>query len=284
MRNKKIAIVTDSSAYIPDSALTGLDVSVIPLWLLWEGESFRDGVDIDPTTFYKKLREAKSLPTSSQPTVMEFEDFFKEVLTRFDAIVNVLVSSKISGTIDNAQQAIAKMPESDIRLVDTLSSSMGLGLSVLAAARAAAAGKSIDGVVAAAEAMKERVNFLFVVDTLEYLHKGGRIGGAKRLLGTALKVKPILHFLDGQIDSLTQARTKRKAIAQILEIAEERLGGKAMMEAAIVDIDSPDEGDIVANMVEQRFAPSMVHRSTVSPVVGTHVGPGAIGFTFYAEE
>jgi len=196
----------------------------------------------------------------------------------------VLVSAKISGTIDNAQQAIARMPDREIRLVDAYSSSMGLGFCVLAAGRAAAMGESIDGVVAAAEAMREKINFLFVVDTLEYLHKGGRIGGARRLLGTALDVKPILHFSDGQIDSLTSARTKRKAIAQILEIAEERLGGKAMMEAALVDIDCPDEGDIVANMVEQRFSPSIVHRSTVSPVVGTHVGPGAIGFAFYAEE
>ena len=103
MSDQKIAIVTDSSAYIPESALKGLDVSVIPLWLLWEGESFRDGVDIDPSAFYKRLREAKTLPTSSQPTVVEFESFFKEVLTRADAIVNVLVSSKISGTVDNAQ-------------------------------------------------------------------------------------------------------------------------------------------------------------------------------------
>ncbi|MBM3144340.1 MAG: DegV family protein [Chloroflexi bacterium] len=284
MAGHKIAIVTDSSAYIPESASRGLDVSVIPLWLLWEGKSFRDGVDIDPATFYKRLRVAKTLPTSSQPTVGEFVSFFEEVLTRADAIVNVLVSSKISGTIDNARQAISELPERDIRLVDALSSSMGLGLSVLAAARAAAAGESIEQVVAAAEAMRERVNFLFVVDTLEYLHKGGRIGGAKRLLGTALNVKPILQFIDGQIDSLTQARTKRKAIAQILEIAEERLGGQGMMEAAIVDIDCPDEGDLVANMVEQRFSPSVIHRSMVSPVVGTHVGPGAIGFAFYAED
>jgi len=284
MSEQRIAIVTDSSAYIPESALKGLDVSVIPLWLLWEGESFRDGVDIDPSTFYKRLRTAKTLPTSSQPTVQEFENFFAEVLTQVDVIVSVLVSSKISGTIDNAQIAIANMTGSDIRLVDTMSSSMGLGLSVLAAARAAAAGESIDEVVAAAETMSQKVNFLFVVDTLEYLHKGGRIGGAKRLLGTALKVKPILHFIDGQIDSLTQARTKRKALGLMLEIAEDRLDGKEMHDAAIVDIDSQDEGDAVAGMIEQRFSPSTIQRSTVSPVVGTHVGPGAIGFAFYAKE
>ena len=206
------------------------------------------------------------------------------MLTEADAIVGVLVSSKISGTISNAVQAVANMPEKNVRIVDAYSSSMGLGFCVLAAARAAAAGKSIAQVVAAAESMREQVNFLFVVDTLEYLHKGGRIGGAKRILGTALNVKPILQFIDGEIDSLTQERTKRKAIARIMEIADERLDGRNMMEAAIVDIDSPDEGDIVANMVELRFSPSIIHRSTVSPVVGTHVGPGAIGFAFYPEE
>jgi len=138
-------------------------------------------------------------------------------------------------------------------------------------------------VVAAAEEMRERVHFMFVVDTLEYLHRGGRIGGAKRLMGTALRIKPILQFKAGQVEPLSQARTKGKAIAQMLEIAQERLGGKRMAEAAIVDIDAPDDGDAVADRVIERFGAPLVHRSTVSPVVGTHVGPGAIGLAFYPE-
>ena len=284
MDEKKIVVITDSSAYIPESALVGLNVKVIPLWLLWEGESFRDGVDIRPTEFYKRLRASKTLPTSSQPTVPEFIDFYREVAQDADTIVSVLVSTKISGTIVNAQAAIEQLPELDIQLVDSYNSAMGLGHVVLAAARAAAEGKPVADVVAAAEQMRERINFIFVVDTLEYLHKGGRIGGAKRLMGTALRVKPMLEFRGGQIEPLEQVRTKKKAYARLLELAAERLAGRPMAEATISDIDNPTDGDAVAQMVMERFDPKIIHRSKVSPVVGTHTGPGTIGFAFYAEE
>jgi len=280
---QKISIVTDSSAYLPQSAIDGLEISVIPLWLIWEGENLLDNIDIDPPTFYQRLRNAKTLPTSSQPTVEEFKNFYRKVATKADVIVNVLVSAELSGTIANAQAAIQELPGLEIHLVDARSSSMGLGHVVLAAARTAASGGSVNDVLAAAEAIRSKNNFIFVVDTLEYLHKGGRIGGAKRLLGTALSIKPLLEFREGIIEAMEQVRTKKKAIARMLDIAEERLGGKPMAEASIVDIDSPEEGDSVARMVVERFSPVLFHRTGVSPVVGTHVGPGAIGFAFYGE-
>ncbi len=283
MSDRRIAVVTDSSAYIPQASLAGLRVSVIPLWLLWDGDRLCDGVDIDPLSFYRRLRASKTLPTSSQPSPGEFADLFRKEAREAEAIVSVLVSSQISGTIASAQAALQQLGSPAIRIVDSLSSSMGLGLVVLAAARAAAAGRPVEEVVAAAEEMRDKVHFLFVVDTLEYLHRGGRISGAKRLLGTALSVKPILQFREGRIEPLSQARTKRRAIAHLLDIAEERLAGKRMAEAAVVDIDAPAEGDAVASMAAQRFAVTAIHRSGVSPVVGTHVGPGAIGFAFYAE-
>ena len=283
MSHQKIVVVTDSSAYIPASALEGLNVSVIPLWLIWDDERFRDGIDIDPPTFYQRLRQSKTLPTSSQPSPGEFVERFRQVAKQADAIVGVLVSSKISGTIASARTAQGQLPELTIRLVDSLSCSMGLGLAVLAAARMAAAGGSLKDVVRAAEEMRDRSHFLFGVETLEYLHRGGRIGSVKRMVGTVLNIKPILHFWEGKIESLSQARTRRKAIAQMLDIAEQRLAGKGMAEAAVVDIDAPDRGDAVADLVKERFAPPIIHRSTVSPVVGTHVGPGAIGIAFCAE-
>lgn len=281
--NPKITVVTDSSAYIPGEALEGLDVSIIPLWLIWDNQLFRDGVDIDPPTFYQRLRTSPSLPTSSQPSAGEFVDFFREVAANTDVIVAVMVSSKISGTFTNACTAQAQLPEIPIHVVDTYETSMGLGFCVLAAARAAAAGRSVEEVVAAAEDMRERVHFLFAVDTLEFLHRGGRIGGAKRLLGTALRIKPLLHFQDGQIEPLCQIRTKRKAIARMLEVAEERLAGRRMAEASVLDVDCPEEADAVAEQVRERFQVPIIYRSTVSPVVGTHAGPGTVGFAFYAE-
>jgi DegV family protein with EDD domain len=280
----KIKIVTDSSTYIPESAVKGLNIAVIPLWLIWEGENLLDGIDIDPPTFYKRLQKSKTLPTSSQPTVEEFVTFYRKAAQDCDVIVSVMVSSKISGTVANARAAMQALPELDLHLVDTLSSSMGAGHVVLAAARAAAAGESVDQVISAAEAMRDRINFIFVVDTLEYLHKGGRIGGAKRYLGAALQIKPLLEFRNGEIQALEQVRTRKKALSRMLNIAQDRLGDRPMAEATIVDIDCPTEGDMVAKMVADRFSPPLLHRSGVSPVVGTHVGPGAIGFAFYAKE
>ena len=133
------------------------------------------------------------------------------------------------------------------------------------------------------EDMRERTHFLFAVGTLEYLHRGGRIGAAKRWMGTALRIKPLLHFENGLIEPLTQVRTKRKALARMLEVAEERLGGKRMAEASVVDVDIPEQGDSVAEQVRERFGLKTVYRSTVSPVVGTHAGPGSVGLVFYAE-
>jgi DegV family protein with EDD domain len=180
--------------------------------------------------------------------------------------------------------ALSEIQNFPIQIVDAMSSSMGLGFVVLAAARAAAAGADLDGVVAAAIKMRDNVQLIFVVDTLKYLHRTGRITGAKRLLGTALQIKPILEFKDGLIQSLSQARTKGKAFEQLLLISEERLGDKRMAEAAIVDIDNPEDGETVARLTKERFGTTLVHRAEVSPVVGTHVGPGAIGIAFYPED
>jgi DegV family protein with EDD domain len=185
--------------------------------------------------------------------------------------------------VPNAQAATAQLPDLTIKVVDSLSTSMGLGLVVVATARAAAEGKSLDEVVAVAEDMRDRVHVLFAVDTLEYLHRGGRIGGAKRLLGTALNLKPLLHLEGGRIDALASVRTKRKALARMLDEAEERLGGKPMAAAGVIDVDAVEEADRVAELVKERFGVSQIYRTSVSPCIGAHAGPGTVGIGFYAE-
>lgn len=283
MPNPKIAIITDSSANIPAEVQGGLNIHTIPLWLVWDNENYQDGVDITPSEFFSRLKTSPNLPTSSQPTAGEFLEFFRRIFeeTDADAIVNVLASSNISGTVACAEKAASQVPDLNVRVVDSLSSAMGLGLSTLAAARAAAAGKSLDEVVEAAEEMVRKNQMFFVVDTLEYLHKGGRISGGKRLLGTALQIKPLLHFEEGYIRPYSQARTKRKAIELLLTTMEQRLAGQKMAEAAVMDVDAPEAGDDLAERVEARFAPLNLFRAGVSPVVGTHVGPGTVGVAFY---
>jgi len=284
MSNQKIVVVTDSTAYIPKEALGDLNIPVIPLWLIWGNERFRDGVDIDPPAFYDRLKDAKIFPTTSQPSAGEFMDFFQKAGAEAEAVVGVFISSGLSGTVPNAQAAQEQMSGVTIRVVDSLSTSMGLGFAALTAARAAAAGKSLDEVAAAAEGVRDSMNLIFAVDTLEYLYRGGRIGGAKRLLGTALNIKPLLHLEDGRIEPLAQVRTKRKAVARMLDIAEERLGGKRMAEASILEVNCPEEGAAVAEQVKERFGLPTVYRTLVSPVIGSHVGPGTVGVCFYAEQ
>lgn len=278
----KIVIVTDSTAYIPPAAQGELHIPVIPLWLIWGDERFRDGVDIEPQVFYRRLERAKIFPTTSQPSAGEFIQFFRQVGEEADAIVGVFISSKLSGTVPNAQAAQAQLPDIEIRIVDSLSTSMDLGFSVLAAAKAAAAGKSLDEVVAVAEDMRDRAHVFFTVDTLEYLHRGGRIGGARRFLGTALNIKPLLQVEDGLVEPLAQVRTKRKAVNRMFEIVEERLDGKRMGEASVLDVNAPAEGDALAEQAKERFGLSTVYRTGVSPVIGAHVGPGTVGIAFYA--
>lgn len=284
MDNQKIAIVTDSSANIPTSAMKNLPIHVIPVWLIWGEERLRDGVDIDSPTFYNRLKSAKTLPTTSQPSIGEFVEFFKGLESKYDAIVAVLVSSVMSGTVASAMGALEQFPKFPIRVVDTQGGSMGAGFVVLAAARAAAEGKSLDEVVATAENMIPRIHFLFAVDTLEYLRRSGRISGAKALFGSALSIKPLLQFQDGTIKPHSQVRTKRKALNTLLDTAEELLAGRKMAEAAVIDIDVEKEGDAFAEEVKARFGVKKLLRGTVSPVVGVIVGPGGLGLSFYAEE
>ncbi len=284
MSSQKIAIVTDSSANIPADISKGLNIHVIPVWMIWGEEKFRDGVDIDPPAFYERLAKSKTLPTSSQPSAGEFIELFKSLAKTNDAIVAVLVSGDLSGTVASAITAKKEFPEFPIEIVDSKNVSMGLGFPVLAAAKAAKAGKSVQEVVSIAKKISEKMNFLFAVDTLEYLHKGGRIGGAKALLGTALRIKPILHFLDGTIQPLMQIRTKKKALRGLIKIAEERMGDKKMAEVAVIDINAEKEGTLVSNLIKDRFGVTDVVRAGVSPVVGTHGGPGAVGLIFYAED
>jgi len=284
--SQKIAIVTDSASYMPQEVLGDLDIPVIPQTLIWDGKVYRDGVDIDAATFYSRLRMSKTFPTTSQPTVPEFVKFFERVAAeqQTDTIVAVLVSSKMSGTVVSARAAKEQLPKLNIHVVDTGLISMGMGFPIIAGARAAAEGKPLDEVIATIKDIRDRIHFLGVVDTLEYLHRGGRIGGAKRLLGTALNLKPLLHFENRQLEPLAQVRTRRKALARMLDIAEERLEEKKIAEAAVADVDCPDEGDAVADLVRTRFGISEICRCTFSPVVGAHAGPGTTAFIFYAED
>jgi DegV family protein with EDD domain len=278
----KIAVVTDSTAYLPPKLVAQYGIRVIPLELIWGDETFLDGVAIDPPTFYERLSCSPDIPSTTQPSAGAFTDFFTDVAQDADGIVGVFISSELSGTIASALVARDSLPDLPIEVIDSRSTSMGLGFMVLAAARAAAEGKGLEEVAAAARALVPCMDVVFVVETLKYLHKGGRIGGASHLLGSALNIKPLLYLNEGHIEALERVRTKRKAVARMLDVMAERAGEKPI-HAAVIHANAPDEGARLQKQVSERFPHVELYQSELSPVIGTHVGPGTVGVAFYTD-
>jgi DegV family protein with EDD domain len=278
-----IKIVTDSTAYLPQETVEKYDIRVVPLCVHFGKEAFKEGVELSNDEFYARLKEADVLPTTSQPSVGEFYNVFKELADAGHEIIVLTISHKLSGTYSSAIAAQRMLPEAKLDVIDSLSTSIGLQLMVEAAARATAAGVRREDIVAQILEIRDRICVLFVVDTLEYLAKGGRIGNAKALLGTLLKVKPILILQDGAIEPLEQVRIKRKAVAQMLDLVEEHLDGTGpKAKVAITHALVPAEAEEVRDEIASRLGCDLPCISTVGPVIGTHTGPGVVAIAAYA--
>jgi len=280
----KIAILTDSTANLPVEWVKQYNILVIPLKIHWGNETLLDGVDITPNEFYARLLHSKSLPTTSQPSIQDFLQAFERLAEGADGIVVPLISSGISGTVASAQAAARQFTRVPVEIIDTHITSMGQVLIILAAARAAEQGKSLEDVRRAADEVVKRLRVFFAVDTLEFLHRGGRINGASRYLGTALDVKPILFFnSEGKIDALERVRTKRKAMQRLITLAEQQANGHPV-HVGIVHTNVPQAAQEFRDEVEKRLNCKEIFTIEFSPVIGVHVGPGTIGIALYAED
>lgn len=282
-KQPRIAVVTDSTAYLPQELVDEYGIHVIPVYLVMGGKSWRDGVDIDPPAFYELLQASKDFPTTSQPTLGDCLELFGRLSKEYDGIVAVFVSDELSGTLDSARAAAAEMPDLTIEIIDSRGVSMNLGFPALAAARAAAAGGDLETIANAARALIGKTSFYFVVDTLEYLHRGGRIGAASKWLGSILNLKPILEIREGRIQPVAKVRTRRKAQAKVYELIEEQLAGRGKVHMAVVDAAAPEEADRFRAELEARFKPVEMVQTVCSPAIGAHAGPGMVGVAFYAE-
>ena len=278
-----ISILTDSSANIPDIWVEQHNIKVIPLKIHWEDETLLDGIDITPAEFYKRMEKRKSIPTTSQPSIQDFLQAYESLADESDGIVVPLISSGISGTVASAQAAAALFNRVPVEIIDTKITSTGLALATLAAIRTAQKGKSPQEVKQAAEDVVNRLKVYFAVDTLEYLHRGGRINTASRYLGTTLNIKPILYFnSEGKIDALEKVRTKRKALQRMVDLAEQEAQGRPV-NVAIVHANVPQDAHEFSRTIEKRLNCKEIHIIEFSPVIGVHVGPGTIGIAFYAD-
>jgi DegV family protein with EDD domain len=273
----RVAVVTDSTAYLPEGVADRLSVRVVPLQVVLGGRSGAEGLEVTPAEVAAAL--AAWVPVStSRPTPAEFAAVYREALDGgASAVVSLHLSRELSGTWDSARLAAVEVDAERVRVVDSRSAAMGLGFAVLAAAEAAAAGGTQEQVYEAAVGTAERTTTLFYVDTLEHLRRGGRIGAAQALLGTALSVKPILHVREGRIVPLEKVRTASKGVAR-LEALAVAAAGDGTADVAVHHLAAAERAGVLADRLRARLPRvGQFYASEIGAVVGAHVGPGVLG-------
>ena len=280
----KIAVVTDSTTYLPPDLVKKYNISIAPQVLIWGDQTYKDGVDIQSQEFFTRLKTSKVMPTTSQVAVISFQEIFQDLVNQDYEVLTILVSSKLSGTVQSAIQARELMGSAGekVHVVDSQSVAMALGFQALAVARAIEAGASLNDAQALAERSHENTGVYFAVDTLEFLHRGGRIGSAQRFLGTMLNMKPILAIQDGRVEGIERIRTKSKAHDRVLEMVIEKTKGKSPIRIATLHANAADEAKALLARAEQELKPIESILTEVSPTVGTHAGPGTVGLAFMA--
>lgn len=280
----KIAIVTDSTSYIPADLAGKYKITVAPQVLIWDDKTYRDGIDIQSTEFFSRLKTSKTMATTSQVSVVDMQSIFQGLVEKGYEVLGIFISSKLSGTIQSATQAKALMESASekITVIDSNSTAMAMGFQVLSVARAAMDGASLKDCVALAEKSRENTGVVFAVDTLEFLHRGGRIGGAQRFMGTLLNMKPILALQDGKVEGLERIRTKNKAHERVLEMVVENTRGKSPIRIATLHANSLEDAQALLAKTEKELNPVESILAELSPVVANHTGPGTVGLAYMA--
>jgi len=281
----KIAVVTDSAACLPAELIRQYDIHVIPYGLIWDNEVFLDGVNITPEEFYRRFAHSNTYPTTSQPAMQDFLSLYARLVQEegVDGIVSIHVPQEVSGTVDQARLAAREMAPTPVRVIDARTATIAEGFVVLAAARVAAAGGSLEEVIAAAERTIPRVNFFATLTDLKYVHRGGRIGEAVALLGSRLRIHPILHLREGRVAVAGVVRSRRRAREWMVELMAREVG-TAPVRASVFHADALEEAKQLAEVVQARFDPLEFYITEFTPVMGAHSGPGVIGLAFQIEE
>ena len=280
----KIAVVTDSTAYIPTELVQKYNITVAPQVLIWDDKTYRDGIDIKSAEFFERLKTSKTMATTSQVSVADMQNIFQGFAEEGYDVMGMFLSAKLSGTIQSALQAKELMGSAGekVTVFDSNSTAMAMGFQVLSVARAAQDGANTKDCIALAEKARESTGVYFAVETLEFLHRGGRIGGASRFLGTLLNLKPILAVQDGKVEGLEQIRTKGKALERVLELVVENTKGKTPIRLATLHANAPEEAKVLLQKAEKELNLTESFFSEISPVVANHAGPGTVGLAYMA--
>lgn len=271
-----IQVITDSGADIPKQLASDLGIIVVPLRVAFGNESYEDGIDLSEDQFYTRLTHEEILPTTSQPSVGRFAEVYSNVIDSKNQILSIHLSSKLSGTLNSATQAVTEgVPGKNINLIDSQQASMGLGFSVIFAAEAARDGASLGEAAAVARAVLDRTSVFILLDTLKYLEKGGRIGRANALVGSVLQIKPILTLEKGEIATKAKVRTFKKGIQRLRQLTEECEPIERL--AVLYTTGKTEANNLASFLMDKKVGRSKPLVTRVSPAVGTHAGPGLLG-------
>jgi len=280
MKNMTI-IVADTTCGLPRDLLAQRGISLIPQIVMFGEDSFHDDKEMDTATFLQKLKASKNLPKTAAPEPPLYYPVFKQAQEKGESVIVVAPTSKASGTARSARTAALEFPDVDIRVVDTLTISCNLGSLILIADDMAKAGESADEIVAKLNDLIPRGRIYFLVDTLEYLAKGGRIGGAKRLLAELLEIKPILQVKDGQVESFEQLRTKKRALARLVEVVMEQCPGGESAHLCVIQVEAENEAESLVAELKSRVKVSQIPIYELPPAIVVHAGPRAMGVGFF---
>ncbi|WP_024613989.1 DegV family protein [Clostridium sp. Ade.TY] len=285
-----VKVVTDSTSYIPKNIREELGIEVISLSVIFDGQGYRE-LDLTNEEFFKRMDESGEIPTSSQPTVSEVKETFENIIKQGDKVVGIFISSDMSGTYQSAKMIkdmiLEEYENAEIEILDSRSNCMQMGYAVIEAAKAAKSGADISEVVAKAENVIENSRFLFIPETLKYLKKGGRIGGAAALFGTILKIVPILTVVDGKTTVFEKVRTRKKAINTMInqmfeDIEEKEIGGITVHHINCIEDGNKLKNEIQDKLKEKGIEINIIVQS-IGPIIGLHVGPGSIGIAYYTK-
>ena len=270
-----VKIVTDSTCDLPPRMAQELGVAMVPLHVVFGDVSYREGIDITVEEFYEMLVKSRQLPTTSAPSVGDFQEVYERLLEETDSILSIHLSGKLSATVRIAQAAADSINKPGrIAVVDSQSMSVGMSFVIMEAAAAIRAGASLEEANAAAKSVRDRLHVLFMLDTLEYVRRGGRIGRARAYLGTMLRVKPILAVREGELYPVERVRTRVHGVERIIQAAVRH---QNVTMAAVAHATTPDEAELIAGRLAMAFPHAQVFVTRCGPVLGTHGGPGIVG-------
>jgi DegV family protein with EDD domain len=274
-------VVADTTCSLPRELLAQRGIPLIPQVVMFGEESYHDDKELDTALFLQKLKASAELPKTAAPEPPLYHPIYKDAQEKGESVVVIAPSAKVSGTVRSAEVAAQEFPDLDVRVIDSLTISCNLGSMVLAADEMAKVGASADEIEAKVRGMIPRGRIFFVVDTLEYLQKGGRIGGAKKLLAELLEIKPILTIRDGQVEPFEQQRTKKRALARLVEVVTEECPGTAESYLSVMQVEAESEAEQFVEMLKTQASVPEIPIYELPPAIVVHGGPKTMGVGFF---